>query len=350
MGGSRARLRGRRGARMRGRRQWPVVTAVGLALSASAVLGSGAGLPAWASTASAASGTTSSTQPASGAASPAGAAARASVFYLDLGASVSVGVQPSAGSPHGAPTHRGFANDLVRREARAGLHLHLVEVGCPGETVESMVSGADRCYHPPASQLATAVAFLRAHRRDRGIVTVDIGFNDVRPCLRAGQVHARCVTSAVARVGRTLPEILRTLRRAAGPHVHMIGIGPYDPFLGTYLDGAHGRVFASKSLRVMQRLTLVEQRVYAAGHVSLADLLTTFESFSRSHVRWHHRTVLPLAVARICALSWMCHGPPLGPNIHPDASGYRLIAGAVARLLTEKGWAPQLSEGPRTET
>ena len=188
--------------------------AVGLALGASAVLGSGAGLPALAGTALAgtasakptASGTASAQPATSGTAAPSGAASPASVFYLDLGASVSVGVQPSPWAPHGAPTRRGFANDLVRREARAGLHLRLVEVGCPGETVESMVSGFDRCYRPPASQLATAVAFLRAHHRDRGVVTVDIGFNDVRRCLRAAEVHARCVASAISRVDRALPD------------------------------------------------------------------------------------------------------------------------------------------------
>src|SRR5580700_5295299 len=57
------------------------------------------------------------------AAGPAGAAA--SGYYLDLGASVSLGVQPSPVTGHGTPTDTGYSNDLVAEQAARGDELHL---------------------------------------------------------------------------------------------------------------------------------------------------------------------------------------------------------------------------------
>ena len=37
-------------------------------------------------------------------------------FYLALGGSGSVGVQPTAAAPHGRPTDAGYANDLLVME------------------------------------------------------------------------------------------------------------------------------------------------------------------------------------------------------------------------------------------
>ena len=50
----------------------------------------------------------------------AGAATTTSAFYLDIGGSASVGVQPTLVNPRGAPTASGYANDLVALEAAKG--------------------------------------------------------------------------------------------------------------------------------------------------------------------------------------------------------------------------------------
>jgi hypothetical protein len=42
---------------------------------------------------------------------------------------------------------------------------------------------------------------------------------------------------------------------------------------------------------------------------------------------------VPTDVARVCALTWMCTAPPLGPNLHPNDTGYHVIAGALAADL-----------------
>ena len=43
---------------------------------------------------------------------------------------------------------------------------------------------------------------------------------------------------------------------------------------------------------------------------------------------------VPTDVARACALTWMCAAPPMGPNQHPNDTGYRAIAVALAATLT----------------
>ena len=42
---------------------------------------------------------------------------------------------------------------------------------------------------------------------------------------------------------------------------------------------------------------------------------------------------LPLNVSLICAWTWMCAPPPVGPNIHPNAAGYWVIAGTFAKTI-----------------
>ena len=39
---------------------------------------------------------------------------------------------------------------------------------------------------------------------------------------------------------------------------------------------------------------------------------------------------MPVAVAEVCRLTWMCAAPPVGPNIHANQAGYAVIAQAFA--------------------
>jgi lysophospholipase L1-like esterase len=42
---------------------------------------------------------------------------------------------------------------------------------------------------------------------------------------------------------------------------------------------------------------------------------------------------VPLNVGLICEWTWICAPAPLGPNNHPNADGYRVIARAFADQL-----------------
>jgi hypothetical protein len=42
---------------------------------------------------------------------------------------------------------------------------------------------------------------------------------------------------------------------------------------------------------------------------------------------------VPLSVYNACTLTWICTGPPLGPDIHATSGGYGVIAEAFATVL-----------------
>ncbi len=259
--------------------------------------------------------------------------AATSIFYLDVGASVSVGVQPSVRSPHGQRTHLGYANDLVALEAAKGLTLRLHEIGCPGESTTTMMTGHDHCYHGSATQLNAAVAYLSAHRNETGLVTMDLGFNDVMPCLRGEQFHPACLTRHLSRVSSHLAQIIALLRAAAGPHVTFIGLGHYNPFLADWLHGPRGQAFATASVSAMSQLNQTLLSVYGSFSIPVANVATAFNPATSQPVDLARVGRVPADVAQTCALTWMCQPPPYGPNIHPTDRGYRAIASAIDAVL-----------------
>ena len=42
---------------------------------------------------------------------------------------------------------------------------------------------------------------------------------------------------------------------------------------------------------------------------------------------------VPLSVYNACTLTWICTGPPLGPDVHANNDGYGVIAEAFAAVL-----------------
>jgi lysophospholipase L1-like esterase len=275
------------------------------------------------------------------AASPAGHQAPA--YYLALGDSLSQGVQPATPPlPSGVSlgesieTDQGYADDLAASYSpafRGGLTL--VKLGCPGETSASMLTGTGSpCRYPQGSQLAAALAFLHAHRGQTVLVTLDIGANDIDGCVSAGAINQACVTSGITAISRNLPRILDALRQAAGGQVRIFGMNLYDPFLADYLTGAAGQAAATQSVAV----AVAVNRVLAASDqrfgVRTADAQGAFSTtdFTSTAVLPGAGTV-PLNVARICTWTWMCAPSPVGPNIHANATGYRVIAAAFQRAI-----------------
>ena len=253
-------------------------------------------------------------------------------YYLALGGSDSVGFQPTAAIPQGAPTDEGYANDLVDAERARWGDLQLVQLGCPGETTSTMLEGGDRC-HAIASQLALAVSFLRQHP-STVLVTVDVGFNNLVHCLGHHEVDEACVDLGLANVRTQLPQILAALRAASGPKVHFVGVGHYDPYLVASLDGTIGKSFAAESLDVITRLNDALRSAYAAAGVPMADVASAFDMDSAALTALPDGTPVPLNVARTCALTWECVAGPLGRNKHPTTEGYRLISEAIRDALS----------------
>ena len=259
--------------------------------------------------------------------------AKTSVLYLDIGASVSVGVQPTPRDPSGQPTNRGYSNRLVTIEAAKGIALKLTELGCPGESIAMMINGPDPCYVAPDTQLSDAVTFLRTHHALVTVVTVDLGFNTLDVCLRKLDIDLTCVTPKLALLRQQLRQVMRALTSAAGPNVVMIGLGHYNPYLTKAIKEGAAEVFAKNSVVALRRMNQSLSQVYSSFKVRMADVATAFHEEDIRVVRVSKKEVTTANVQYECKFTWMCAPKPFGPNLHPTDAGYQAIAQAIAALL-----------------
>jgi lysophospholipase L1-like esterase len=253
-------------------------------------------------------------------------------YYLDLGGSGSVGFQPTAARPTGQPTDSGYSNDLLTIERARWHALQLVEFGCPGETTGSFLAGGDRCRPAGQSQLAEAVAFLHAHSNTT-LMTVDLGFNDVGRCLAFHTVDEECLTQRLDVISQQLPPILAALRAAAGPTVRIVGVGHYDPYLGTYLHGGPNIAFSANSVAAIQRLDETLHDIYTDAGIPMADVGRAFEMTHSQPVDMAGVGDVPRNVERTCALTWMCMSASPHARQHPNDAGYEVIAQAIAAAV-----------------
>jgi hypothetical protein len=258
-------------------------------------------------------------------------------FYLVIGGSSSLGIQPDGvPSDDAERTKNGYANDVVKLE-RSQLHqeLQLVQIGCLATRVKYLTIDpqSNSCYHLPTTQLTTAVAFLKSHRKDAGIVSIDLGFNDIRYCLWENPVNAKCVPDGLAGVADGLPTVIKDLQGAAGPNVTIVGLTYYDPFLAFYLNGSFGPATASQSLVYITELNALLVKDYGAAGIPWADEPAVFNSHDTSPVAVENVGTVPENVRSICADTWMCVGAPFGPDDHPNNLGYMLIARAIVADL-----------------
>jgi lysophospholipase L1-like esterase len=259
--------------------------------------------------------------------------AASTVLYLDVGASVSVGVQPTPRHPKGQPTDRGYSNRLVTLEAAQGVTLKLRELGCPGESIATMIHGPDPCYVAPDTQLSDAVTFLRVHHSATTLVTVDLGFNTLDVCLRHRDIDLTCVSPKLALLRSQLNYVMGDLTRAAGPHVVFIGVGHYNPYLSLSTKEGSTETFATNSVAALRQMNRSLAEVYASFKVPMADVATAFHEEDLRRVRIPHREVTTVNVQYECKYTWMCAPKPYGPNIHPSDAGYEAIANAIAVVL-----------------
>jgi lysophospholipase L1-like esterase len=254
-------------------------------------------------------------------------------FYLDIGGSASIGVQPDASGVRNERTDRGYSNDLVSIEALKGVTLQLTEIGCSGETTTTMLVGGDKCYVSPDSQLAEAIAFLSAHHDQTGLVTIDLGFNDLKACLHTLSIGLNCVSTKLDLLQQQLPEILTDLRAAAGPDVSFVGVGHYNPYLADDAKGLRGRLFADQSATMMRSLNDTLGDIYNDAAIPMADVAKQFILDADGSTEVPGLGRVSGVVARTCALTWMCPRDGLRANIHPDDAGYLEIAEAIDAVV-----------------
>jgi len=249
-------------------------------------------------------------------------------YYLALGDSLAVGVQPDAAGTS-VETRGGYADQLYATLRRSHPGLRLVKLGCPGETTATMIKGGI-CSYPAGSQLAAALTFLRAHQGRVWLITIDIGGNDPSSCITAPSVRtiASCIGRFVPDATSNLRKILTRLREAAG-RARIIGMNYYLPALTAWRNELAGQALAHVSARLAAAYNGLLAHIYETSGAQVADVFSAFHTADFGHLA----TVagfgtLPRNVAAICQWTWQCAPPPRGPTPHANQAGYGVIARA----------------------
>jgi lysophospholipase L1-like esterase len=242
-------------------------------------------------------------------------------YYVALGDSLAAGYQPD---PAIGPDE-GYVPRIHRE---LGRRVQLRNFACGGATTATLLSGGGCAYPGAESQLAAAERFLRLHRDRVRLVTIDIGGNDVNGCVRGTAIDQACVLSAVGTAAENLGQIVRRLR-AAAPRARIVGMTYYDPYLASWLAGPAGQAVARQSVQLTVLLNGVLTGVFTAAGVRVADVAGAFATTDLTTAApLPGGGEGPLAVARICAWTWMCPGTGRPPDIHATSAGYAVIAEA----------------------
>ncbi len=266
-------------------------------------------------------------------------------YYVSLGTSLSVGVQPN-GSGLPVPTDDGYADQLfdsIRPAFNTAetqvRELKLIRLGCPGETLDDFVNGGS-CVYLAGSQLAAAVDFLTDNAGKVHLVTIDIGGNDFRngygDCLDTVDPIG-CADTLSVQIAADLTPVLAALRAAAGPGTTIIGMNYYNPYLSSWLEPDPGMALAAQSMEAVANVTGYLDTTYDAAGIPLADVAFAFQSNDETLVSSplpppYDQGMLPLNVVNICLFTYQCD-TDTGPDIHANTAGYSLIAETIKALI-----------------
>jgi lysophospholipase L1-like esterase len=204
-------------------------------------------------------------------------------------------------------------------------------LACSGESTTTMISGHGNCNYALGNQLEEAKEFLR-HNRVL-FVTLTIGGNDVLGCITpTGGVMPNCLDPGIQDVANNLPYILNELRSAAGKNVPIIAATYFDPILAAsvLLPAPEGQDLAQFSLEYALWLnSIIESECSDAG-VRVADVARAFHITDFANVPGFN---VPLNAFLELTWTWVGAPPPRGPDIHPNASGYSVIATVFVKTI-----------------
>ena len=250
-------------------------------------------------------------------------------YYLSLGDSLAQGVQPNK-SGVSVETNQGYPNQLFTALHLGNPTLKLVKLGCPSETTATMINGGI-CTYTAGSHVKQASKFLSSHRGRVQLITIDIGANDLNPCLVLTNLKkiVACLTKVLPMLLANLSNIMATLGAAGGSGAPpTIGMTYYDPLLAGWLKGTlAAKTLAKQSAELAQAFGTELTSVYTKFGAKVADVFTAFQSTNFKHkVTLPAFGKVPLNVGLICSYTWECAAPPVGPNIHANILGYGVIA------------------------
>jgi lysophospholipase L1-like esterase len=279
-------------------------------------------------------------------------ASTAPKFLLALGDSLAAGYQPTdAVALPPIDSASGFRDQGYPGSYAADLAtlrgLSLVDLGCPSETTSSLLATPAlalcgdlyKAEFGVGSQISAAESFLSRHRGRVGLVTLDIGANDLDHCVSTSNVNTTCLASAdvavVKNLGRVLTSLMASVRHF-DPGARVAAMNYYDPFLGLEFSpgGVKGDELALGSVVATNAFNTELSTTFNKFGVSVADVASAFRIDALTPlVRFDGKT-LPEDVATTCELTWMCPSVAgASPSIHPNSAGYRTIAAAFEKRL-----------------
>lgn len=265
---------------------------------------------------------------------PAGSDGRG--LYLSLGDSYATG--DGASNPSFA-----YAEMLPERLQDRGLDLDLVNIACAGATVQSFVDepacteGLDDETAEKVgdgSQLEAAVALLEADPGAVELITVSIGGNNVTRCARGADDPIACVADAVTTIGEVLRPALADLREAAGPDTLIVGITYPDVILGAWLEENTRQLAELSVVAFRDLINPMLQESYEgvdAVFVDVTDGTDAYTPLDEMTELPGHGSV-PIAVARVCELTWFCERM----DIHPNDAGYEVITELIVDAVPRR--------------
>jgi hypothetical protein len=109
----------------------------------------------------------------------------------------------------------------------------------------------------------------------------------------------------------------------------------YDPFLAAWQLGPAGQAIAISSLAATLTFNSLLHNSLLQGLYDLADIPVA-DVAAAYHITDFTPVVtvgLPLNVYLALTLTWIGAPPPVGPDIHPNATGYAAIAGAFVTTI-----------------
>jgi lysophospholipase L1-like esterase len=235
-------------------------------------------------------------------------------YYLALGDSIAYGVQP-ANVDLPPPAVHGFVDLFAARLRKLAPKIRVVNYGCPGESTKTFIDGGcpwlaeRRKLHTPfhGTQLAAALAFLRAHPGQVSPITVTLGGNDINEVADVCKGNLACIKArapaALRRFRTPLSGILEPIRSAA-PQAEIVLTGLYN--------------FNADDLRRTDPIfRSVNGAIAGVARRFSAHYANLFAAFNPQGEQER---------ARVCAYTFIC-GQVEDP--HPTDAGYRAIAAAV---------------------
>ena len=246
------------------------------------------------------------------------------VYYLSLGTSLAAGVQADPLTGQSIVTDVSYPSelaDILKQDIKKLRHKNF---GCPGETATSFIDGG-LCDYPQGSQLDQAVQFLHAHGKFTGLITIDLGANDILQCVDGSNIDLICFGRLLEELPDELSYILEALRESA-PGIPIVGMNYYNPLLVFWFEDPY---IAELTVELQKLFNNVLESVYAAYGVPVADVAGGYMSYDLTTD--DNVNSIPDSIELLCAWTWMCNFQ----NIHANDAGYAAIADEFVSVLPE---------------